>query len=336
MDALEERLRSWTDAGLITAVQAERIAAHETERDTAARVMAPVSSAAGDTSRRPRRTTAAEAIGYVGAAFALGAIALLLGDLWEQLLVGGRLALVTVLTLALLGAGLALHPSSSAAMQRLSTVLLTASVGGVGWFAWVFADDVVGMRSARVALTVGVAMLAVALPLYLWRRRALLQLATLVATLLVVVTALDLPRIGVGAEWYGLAVGTVGAVWFLLGVGRWLTPRAVAEVAGAVVAFVGVQVASFADARLLALAVGAVLAGGLVLLAVRSDRLHHLAIGALALFVLSPQLVFEVFGDAIGAPATLLLIGLLLVLLAVGLGRARREVAGSDRSAGGA
>jgi hypothetical protein len=37
--------------------------------------------------------------------------------------------------------------------------------------------------------------------------------------------------------------------------------------------------------------------------------------------------VFDLFEDTIGAPATLLVIGLLLVLLAVGLTRARREIA---------
>jgi di/tricarboxylate transporter len=55
---------------------------------------------------------------------------------------------------------------------------------------------------------------------------------------------------------------------------------------------------------------------------------HHLAVGAIGLFLAVPQLVIEWFGDAIGAPATLLLVGVLLVLLAVGLGRARREVVG--------
>ena len=68
-------------------------------------------------------------------------------------------------------------------------------------------------------------------------------------------------------------------------------------------------------------------AAALVGLAVVRDRLHHLAVGAAGLFVLVPQLVFDLFGDAIGAPATLLVVGLLLVLVAVGLGRARREVA---------
>jgi hypothetical protein len=52
------------------------------------------------------------------------------------------------------------------------------------------------------------------------------------------------------------------------------------------------------------------------------------------LFVVVPRLAFELFGDTIGAPATLLVIGLLLVALAVGLGRAGREIRSARRPGG--
>ncbi|MEX2422278.1 MAG: hypothetical protein WD670_10735, partial [Actinomycetota bacterium] len=110
--------------------------------------------------------------------------------------------------------------------------------------------------------------------------------------------------------------------------GNWLAPRSVAEVLGGLHALVALQVASFGDPRTAGLALGVVLATALVVLAVQGDAGHLLIVGALGLFVLVPQIVFEIFGDAIGAPATLLVIGLLLVLLAVGLGRVRREVRG--------
>ncbi len=324
MDPTTEPLDRWVDAGLLTPEQAERIEAFEAERRTGQPL------ATGD-----RLTSPAEAIGYVGAALALGAVALLLSDLWDELLTGGRLALVTALTVAVFGAGLALRTASSRAMQRLTSVLFTATVAGVGWVAGVLASDVLTLETERVMLSVGASMFVVALVLYRWRPGALLQLATLGSALLTAGTALGQAELTPDPEWFGLTLGGVGLAWFLLAVGSWLAPRLLAEVTGALAVLLGVQVASFGDARVAALVVGVVIAGGLVALAVQADQLHHLVIGALALFVVTPQLVFEVFGDAIGAPATLLLLGLLLVLLAVGLGRARREVTRDDEARGG-
>lgn len=319
MGSLDERLAAWTEAGLIREDQAEAIAEYE-DPDTT------VTSVTGSRKARRSSTSTAEAIGYVGAALALGAVALILGDLWQELLAGGRLALVATLTAALFGAGLGVRSSTPPAMRRLTSVLFASSVAGVGWFAAVVESDVLALRDTRMVLSAGLAMVVVATPLYFWQRRALLQLAVLGSVLLSVGAALDQAAITPGPGWFGLVIATVGAAWAVMAVGRWLEPRVVGEVAGTFVTFVGVQTASFGGSRAAALIAGVVIAGALVAFAVRSDELHHLVIGAIALFVFSPQLVFEVFGDAVGAPAMLLLMGLLLVLLAVGLGRARREV----------
>lgn len=324
MGRTTEPLDRWVEAGLVTPEQAERIEAFEGERGT------DRPPATGD-----RLTSPAEAIGYVGAALALGAVALLLSDLWDELLVGGRLALVTALTVAVFGAGLALRTAPSRAMQRLTSVLLTATVAGVGWMAGVVASDVVALETQQVLLVVATTMFLAAVALYRWRPGALLQLATLGSALSTAGTALGQAALTPDPEWFGLTLGGVGLAWFLLAVGAWLVPRLLAEVTGALAILLGVQVASFGDVRVTALVIGIAVAGGLVALAVRADQLHHLVVGALALFVLTPQLVFEVFGDAIGAPATLLLLGLLLVLLAVGLGRARREVTRDEVAQGG-
>lgn len=337
MDTLTDRLDAWVDAGLVSPEQAERIIVFEGEgsRHTgwSPAVGVPAndrvqrtSEAGGSVSGARNRTSIAEAIGYVGAALALGAISLLLGELWTDLLVGGRLALVGVLTLAVFGSGLALRGASQPAMQRLTSVLFTATVAGVGWFAGVVADDVLELRSAAIGVTIGVAMLVVAAALYLWRGGALLQLATLGSALLTAGTSLSLSPLAPEPIWYGVSFATIGVAWFLLATGGWLVPRALAEITGTLAAFGGVQIAAVEGPTVVVLAVGIAAAGGLVWLAVGGGQLRHLVVGALGLFVLAPQLVFELFGDAIGAPATLLLVGLLLVLLAVGLGRARRGV----------
>lgn len=323
MDTVTDRLHTWVAAGLLEPEQAARIAAFEGEE----RSMPPAGHGPGPERRsRSSGITLAEAIGYVGAALALGAVALLLGELWRELLVGGRLALVGVLTVAVFGSGLALRGTSGPAMRRLSSVLFAATVAGVGWFVGVLEADVFELSWDRRGVLVAASMLAVAAPLYLWRRGVLLQLATLGSAIAVATTSLSYGSLSPDPVWYGITIGAVGVAWFLLASGEWLEPRVPAEVTGAFVALLGAQIASFDGPRVPALAAGLVAAAGLVWLSVHRDQLHHLVVGAIALFVLAPQLVFEVFGDAIGAPATLLLVGLLLVLLAVGLGRARREV----------
>lgn len=331
---LEERLAAWVAEDLVSTEQAERIAAYERGRAPAADPAAP-SGTDARSSRRRSITSPAEAIGYVGAALALGAIGLILGDLWLELVVGGRLALVAVLTVAMFGGGLAVRSSAAPAMQRMTSVLFAATVAGVAWFAGVVGSDVLDLDWSDTQIVVSLAMVVTALPLYLWRPRPLPHLVALGSVAFAAASLLGLSPLSPGPGWYGLVVATVGAGWFLLALGQWLRPQIVGEVAGAFVVFVGLQVASFGDARIPALIVTVVLAAALVAMAVRADVLHHLVVGALALFVFSPQLVFEVFGDAIGAPATLLLVGLLLVLLAVGLGRARREVARDATSEGG-
>ncbi len=313
---LQDRLEQWTAQGLISTDQAEQIAAHEAQAPSA----------------RITRTTGAEAIGYVGAALTIGALVLLFGQLWMDLLVVGRLVLVGTLTSALLAAGFALRRAASPAMQRLSSVLLTAGVAGTGWFAGVVARDLANITGARVGVTVGAVTLIVSLVLYVLHHRALLQLAVLVSLLTLLMSAAELSPLPISSTWRGVLVGAVGLVWTLLARGGWHRPRLVADIIGAALLLIGAQIASIDQGRVSALIVGVVIAAVLVAAAVLLDELHLLVVGALGLFALVPQLVFEIFGDVIGAPATLLLIGLLLVLLAVGLGRARREVVAAPRS----
>jgi hypothetical protein len=313
MRELPTKLETWRAEGLLSPEQAEAIAAFEAARPE------PTS---------PRRTLFAEAIGYVGAALAVGAVGMIVSNVWEQLSTGPRLVLVGLLTLILAGAGTGLRTQTRDPLQRLASVLFTGAVVGVGWFVAIVASEVADLVEAEVALAVGGAALAAALPLYLLRKRALHQLTVLVATIVVAVSALSLPTMEIDPIWYGLTISGIGAAWFALAFGGWLIPRFLGEVTGAALAILALQVTGRAD-QSWPLFLAVALAGGLVALAIVTDRLHHLVVGAVGLFILVPQLVFHLFGDTLGAPAVLLIVGLLLVLLAVGIGRARREVGGS-------
>lgn len=318
MRDVSERLREWRDAGLVTDDQMQSIAAYEARRDrTGAR-------------GRARRPVAAEAVGYVGAALAIGAVVLLFAEVWADLLVGGRLALVGLLTVLLFGGGIALRGVGRPPIRRLVSVLLAGAVAGSGWLGGIVAADVLGWSEADVALAVGITTVAVSLPVYLLRRRALSQLVLLASASILVGALFARPALEPDVLWIGLTFWAVGIAWAMLGLGGWLEPPRVATVVGHVLALLAVQFTSFDD-RLVLLVVGVATAAAIVGVAVVADEAAQLAVGAVGLFVLVPQLAFELFGDAIGAPATLLVVGLLLVLLAVGLGRARREVSASDR-----
>ncbi|WP_052668877.1 hypothetical protein [Nitriliruptor alkaliphilus] len=335
IDALLERLADWERRGLISAHQVAAIAAYERGRVDADVGRATGRDATGRGAARRDRTTAAEAIGYVGAALVLGAVGLFVGEFWDGLTAGGQLALALLVTLSLGAAAAVLRGAASPAIGRLTSVLSVGVVAGLAWSTSIATGAMLGWHRDDVSLTVGLVAVAAALPLYLARRRALPQLTLLVAGLTLLAALLDRPDLSLDTFWHALPFAVVGAVWVLLGEGGYLAPRTAATSSGSVLALLSLQVASFDDARALALVLALMVAGGLVAAAVTIGGLHHLGIGAAGLFVIVPQLVFELFGDAIGAPATLLLVGVLLVLLAVGLGRAKREVAASEVAGSG-
>lgn len=325
---LAARLEGWVEAGLLAADQADAIRRHEGLWTPAG---APPSRRGG------LRPWLAEVVGYVGAAFALGALALILDDLWARLTPGGRLALALLLTVLVLGAGAAVSPRSTAPLRRLAAVLWTAGVAGTAWSTALLGDGVLGLPERWLAPATAGAALAVALLLLARGGHAAVQLAALVAAGVLAVSLLDavapLPpsSTAVGAVLLGL-----GAAWALAGAGGWLGPVRVAETAGAALALVATQVLASASSPLPGLWLGLAAAAALAALSVATGRPHLLLVGAAGLFVTVPRLVFELFADTLGAPVTLLAVGLLLILLAVGLARVRGLAADVRRGAGDA
>jgi hypothetical protein len=321
---LDARLAGWVAAGLLREDQAAAIRRHEAGTSGAGAIADARGDAATRAERGGWRPWLAEVVGYVGAAFALGALALILDDLWDRLAVGGRLALAGLLTLLVIGAGAAVSPRSAAPLRRLGAVLWTAGVAGTAWTTALAADGPLGVPERWQPTTVSGAALVVALVLLARGGHAAVQLAALVATGVLAVSLLDaaapLPpsTTALGALLLGL-----GTAWALAGAGGWLGPRRVAEVAGTGLALVGTQVLAAADRPLPGLWLGLVLAAGLAALSVPTGRPHLLLVGAAGLFISVPRLVFELFADTLGAPVTLLAVGLLLILLAVGLARVR-------------
>jgi len=316
-DALQERLAVWRRAGVLTAADVDRIRAFE-----AGTTAPPPPPGPADADRRGRL---AEVVGYVGAAFTLGAIGLLLAETWPDLSVWARVALAGLLTLTALAAGGLLRGRRGPAVGRLVGVLWTVGVVGVAWTAGIVAADVLAVPLRWMVPTVAGSAAVVAAVLLAVGRHVPVQLATFVALGGAVAgTLFALAPLEPGA----LAVGTLvtggSAAWGLAGAGGWLGPRRSAETVGAAFLLIGTLVLTGTGWPRSALALGVLLALVVVGLSVPGSRIHLLYVGAVGLFVTVPQLVFALFSDTLGAPATLLTVGLLLILMAVAVGRLRR------------
>jgi hypothetical protein len=315
-DELRDRLAAWTDADVITHEQARRILALEEQREDA-HLAAP--------GRPSRRALIAEAVGYVGAAFALGAVGLLVAEYWSELAVGGRIALATLLAVLALGAGALLRGRGGAALARLVGVLWALGLTAFAWTVGIVAWDVVGVPERWMPTTVGGLAAVLAGILLAVGRHVLVQLVGAIALGAATVGALvAVAPLEPGPLAYGTLLIGGGAAWALAGAGGWLGPRVSAEVTGALTMLVGTQVLAATAWPRTALTVGVLVAVLLVGLSVPGARIHLLYLGAAGLFITVPRLVFELFADTLGAPATLLTTGVLLILMAVGLGRVRR------------
>ena len=331
-DVLQELLEAWRRAGIVTEEQVDRIRAHEAARPVAAPPPpsgTPVLRAAEVPARAAdRRARIAEVVGYVGAAFALGAVGLLVAEYWPDLVVWARVALAAVLTSVALGAGVLLRgrATDSDAIDRLVGALWAVGVAGVAWTTGIVAWDVAGVDERWMpSVVAGVAALVAAVLLALGRH-VLVQLAGFIALGSAVAgTLVAIAPLEPGPLAFGVLITGGAAAWGLAGAGGWLGPRRSAEITGAVFTLIGTQVLTATGWPRPALAFGIVLALVLVLLSIPGGRLHLLYIGAFGLFVNVPRLVVELFSDTLGAPATLLTTGVLLILMAVGLGRLRRS-----------
>ncbi len=318
-DALQRQLDRWVSARLISGDQARAILASEstpTRSDADAVLAADVST---------RRALLAEVVGYVGAAFALGAVVLLVGEFWAEFTSWARLTLTSLLALLALASGAGLHGRAGAAVRRLVAVLWTLGIAGTGWTAAILAGDLLDVAERWLPLIVGGSSAVVAAVLLAMGRHVLVQLAAFVACGATAAGTLNaFAVLDPGALAFGTLIVGGGASWGLAGAGGWLGPRRSAEVTGAVAILVGSQVLAGSAWSRPALVVGVLAALALVVLSVPGSRVHLLALGAVGLFVSVPRLIVDLFADTLGAPATLLVTGLLLILVAVGITRLRR------------
>jgi hypothetical protein len=122
-NGLPRHFDEWVRASLITQTQADAIRTFEDRRTPRASV-----------------TLITEALGYLGAALAAAAAAVLVGRSWNEASPGLRI-LPGVASLVMVAAGWSLRRTEDAAIARLASVLWLLAAGLSGWFGGQLASD---------------------------------------------------------------------------------------------------------------------------------------------------------------------------------------------------
>lgn len=320
---LEERLEAWVADELIAPTQADAIRSAERRR-----------GGAGPTGTGERRISLlAEALGYLGAALAVVALGLLITDLWDQIEAWARVLVAGVVTVGTFGAGWALRGSEEPAVRRLVSLLWGATVVGTGFTVAVWLFEFTALDDRELWLPLSMVVLVVATALWSIRRTPLQHVAMYVGVLLTVGWGMNRVDTEFGPLFWGLAFLGVGLAWAALSWAELVTPRTAGLVVGLITVGWGAQIMAFDDDPVPGLVTAIVVAGVLVAVSIVERESLFLVFGAIGVFVFVPQLVFEWFGDTLGAPLVLLITGLLLIVGAVGAAKLKSEVIDSGDGA---
>ena len=306
LKGLEEHLAHWIEDGIVTPQQAEQIRLEEASPLLKAR----------DTS------LVTEALGYVGGVLVVVASVLLTAQVWDDLALGARLALVGAAAVLLMVVGRALPAPAGSAGERLRGVVWALSSGATAFFLGLLASESWGWDGADVGLLVTAGTAAQSAVLWRASRFVIQQAVTFGALCGAAATAIAevapsghtgdaLPALGplaVGAAWIGLAA-----------LGR-LGPRVLSMALGGVATvFASLFVQQAGWGRFLA--VGTITA--VIVLALRLGELTLLGIGTVGMLFTLPPVVMTWFPGAVAAPLVLLLCGALLVFVAMRMLRRR-------------
>jgi hypothetical protein len=259
-----------------------------------------------------------EILGYVGGGLMLAGAATLVGLSWEDLTRGGKVTLLGVVFLALLGAAIAIGGGPTA-VHRLETgtkpirrrvvgVLLALSTVPAALAAGVAVDG-------NPAVLPQLAGLLVAAGGYVWLRTVPGLLAAAVFGVSTAGTALD----GLDGDAFALSLAGVfvalGAAWIALSMGGLVIPRDLGLTAGAGIAVIGAQQPLTGTDSIDWWAYAGTFAIALACLALyRHERsLVLLAAGVISITLAVPEAVWDITNGAGGAAAILLISGAALL-----------------------
>ncbi|MGH3441512.1 MAG: DUF2157 domain-containing protein [Nitriliruptorales bacterium] len=320
MADVDKHLKAWLGEGLLTPEQAERIRQHERT----------ASEAAGSRSR------VAEAVGYLGGSLALVAVLVAVSEFWADLEVWSQIALLALLTALLFAGGWGLRVAEDKPIQRLGSVLWLLSAGAFAFLLGVIGSDAIDLEDDVVALVIGIGTAAYGFALWRVRETALQHITMAVGVLVALVAALMLPERAIDQSFVGLAAWGLGVVWALLTWGELLPPRWVGYALGGLAALFGAQLMAVGTLEVWGHVVGILTSAAMIAASVAVGSLVLLVLGAVGAFGFVSATVFRYFGDTVGVPLALFVVGLALVGVAFLIARLRPRVQSGHRLESGA
>ena len=321
---LRGQLDDWLSQGLIDAGHAARIEAAEAARVAAAGTGPGSRVGASGPARRAkvrRLPLIVEALGYVGAVFAVVAGLIAVRQLWPTITAGSVLAFAGVTAAVLLLVGGVLRIDANPPFERLRSVMWLASTAGFAVFAGLLVGTGfwnVGPGVRALVAEAGVTVYAV---LLWWRSRATLQhLAAFVATAALAATGIDKAWSGSQPWGLGLGVWVLSLLWAGAVHRGYLSPPTAGYVAAGIGLLVGAQLTMDRTAgRVLA----AMTVAGLLAAGVAARRLLLVGLGAVGAVVVLPQLMSRYLHTGAGAAVAVFAVGLFMLGVALWLARSR-------------
>jgi hypothetical protein len=275
------------------------------------------------------RRVASEVAGYLGIALAMGGAGVLLGQYWDELGVVGHVLVPLAGAVVAYGSALLLERSDSGSARRLSQTLLAigvlASAVTAAMVAQPIAENAYGSGSTLAAnwtmLAGSVAATLVGGVTWWLRKGSLTQIAFIAGLAANVIAALNFA----GPEptfpfWvFGAVLVSIGSAWVALGATERMVPVRTALAAGSVVVLQGLTMMTNSDAGYntwaAVLGIGFGVAG--IALSIALKRAILLGCGAVAIVMFSMTTVMEEFGNRVGAPILLLVMGVVFIAVAV-------------------
>lgn len=313
-----DRLEAWVEARILSQEQAEQIRRFEAERE-------PDTAAAG------RVPLVAEALGYLGGGLAFVAAWIFGVQLWPELQPWARVALVAVITAVIAGAGAWIRNSEEPAAQRLTSFLWFLSSIGVAFIFGLTADALDAQEETSI-LVGSMAVSIYSFVLWLARRSSLQQLALFAGLITTAVSLLNNFEANIDPAFFGLTIFTISLAWGLLAWGEVMEPLTTGLVVSGLGMMAGSQASAFDDTQVLGIVLGMATAVIFLVAGVVVRRMLLLALGAASVIIFVPQMINDVFGDALAAVLALLVVGLGIVVGAVVIARRRVDPGTAERS----
>jgi hypothetical protein len=278
-------------------------------------------ASAADDGGSPRRISLlTEAVGYIGTILVLAGAGSAIGQQWDEVSTAWRLVILVAGTLLFLGVGLVVRPSDEPAFKRLTGVTWAVSVAGFAGSVAVV-NQFYETAGETAFITIALLSTGYAALLWLFHQHAIQQAVLFGGVLLswASIVVFANPSQDIEALLIAIPLWAIGLGWAAAGWWRLLAPWFVAVPLGVLAALIAPAFIGEFNAARFSIGIGT--AATIMALSVVAKFAPGLAIASVALLGYVVGAVVYYFGDAIGAPASLAITGLLILMFAAAAAR---------------